>query len=96
MLQGLFASKVRVKILEYFFFHPGEEFYVRRLASLLDEPAGSIGRELIHLEKFGILSSQLIGNQKHYTLCQACPIYEELRNIFLKTSGASKELTSVL
>lgn len=96
MLQLLFSSKVRVKILEYFFFHPGEEFYVRHLATLLNERVGTIGRELNHLEKSGILRSRMVGNQKHYALCKECSIYEDLRNIFLKTTGASKELKSAL
>lgn len=91
-LKHLFSSKLRVKVLDYFFFHPGEELYVRQLASALDEPVGTVARELSHLEEAGILSSRRLGNQKHFRLREDCSILEDLRNIFLKTSGAGAEL----
>lgn len=95
-LKSLFSSKLRVEILSHFFFHPGEAFHVRRLAADLEEPAGTVGRELSHLEKAGILSSESVGNQKRYSLRRDSPILGDLRNIFLKTSGASMELRSGL
>ena len=96
ILKALFSSKLRIKVLEHFFFHPGEEFYVRRLASNLDEPVGSVARELAGLECAGILVSRRVGNQRHYGLNANCPILEDLRNIFLKTAGASEELRRAL
>lgn len=95
-LKTLFSSKLRVKVLEYFFFHPGDEFYVRRLASELDEPVGTVARELAHLQRAGVLASHCVGNQKHYRLSEDCSILEDLRNIFLKTAGAGAELRRVL
>ena len=95
-LKHLFCSKLRVKILSHFFFHPQEEFHVRRLASELDEPVGNVARELSHLEKAGILSCRPVGNQKHYSPRQDCPILEDLRSMFLKTSGASAEIQASL
>lgn len=95
-LKHLFSSKLRVKVLSHFFFHPGEAFHVRRLAAELQESAGSVARELAHLEEAGIVSSRAVGNQKHYTLREDNPILKDLRNIFLKTSGASAELRSAL
>ncbi len=95
-LKHLFSSKLRVKVLSYLFFHPGEAFHVRRLATELKESAGSVARELIHLEEAGIVSSRLVGNQKPYALREDNPIVGDLRNIFVKTSGASAELRSAL
>lgn len=95
-LKLLFSSKLRVKILSHFFFHPGESYYVRRLASELGEHVGVVGRELKNLEKAGILTSRPLGNQKHYSPEQRSPVHDELRNIFLKTSGASAELRDAL
>jgi len=95
-LKALFSSGLRVKVLDHFFFHPGEEFYVRRLAGELDQPVGTVARELAGLERTGLLASRRVGNQKHYRLCEDCPILDDLRNIFLKTSGASAELHRVL
>lgn len=95
-LKLLFSSKLRVKILSHFFFHPGESYHVRRLASELGEHVGVVGRELKNLEKAGILTSRPLGNQKHYSPDPDSPIHDELRSIFLKTSGASAELRDVL
>ena len=95
-LKYLFSSKLRVRVLSHFFSHPGEAFHVRRLAAEMGESAGSVARELAHLKKAGVLVSHSVGNQKHYALRQDNPILEDLRNIFLKTSGASAELRSVL
>ena len=95
-LKLLFSSKLRVKILSHFFFHPGESRHVRRLASELGEHAGVVGRELKNLEKAGVLTSRPLGNQKHYSLESGSTIHDELRSIFLKTSGASAELRDAL
>lgn len=96
ILKRLFSSKLRLRILSHFFFHPGESFYVRRLASELNEPVGTVGRELANLEQAGIVSFQHVGNQKHFSINKDCPIIEDLRNIFLKTSGAGTELQYAL
>jgi len=41
------------------------------------------------------VSFRAVGNQKHYALREDNPIHSDLRNIFLKTSGASAELRSI-
>jgi len=95
-LKRLFSSGLRVRFLAHFFFRPGERFHVRRLASEFDESVGSVGRELSNLEKAGILSCRRAGNQKQYELNADCPIVGDLKNLFLKTAGASAELRDVL
>jgi predicted nucleotidyltransferase len=96
ILKGLFSSSLRVKILSHFFSHPGETFHVRRIAKVLDEPAGTVARELRHLERTAVLTSKAVGNQKHYSLREDLPIAEELSIIFLKTTGAGAELRAAL
>lgn len=95
-LKLLFSSNIRVRILSHFFFHPGESYHVRHLADELGEHAGAVGRELKNLERAGILKSRSVGNQKHYSPEPRSPILEELRRIFLKTSGASAQLRDAL
>jgi predicted nucleotidyltransferase len=96
ILKGLFSSGLRVKILSHFFSHPGETFHVRRIAEVLGKPAGTVARELRHLEKTAVLRSTAVGNQKHYSLREDLPIAEELARIFLKTTGAGAELRAAL
>jgi len=95
-LKLLFSSKLRVKLLEHFFFHPGQEFYVRRLAAELREPVGTVARELAQLEPAGVLVSRRLGNQRHYHPREDCFILPELESIFLKTAGASAALRCAL
>ncbi|MEE8315446.1 MAG: nucleotidyltransferase domain-containing protein [Syntrophobacteria bacterium] len=96
ILKILFSSGLRIRILTHFFFHPGETIHVRGLATALDEPAGTVARELANLERGAILQSKAIGNQKHYSLNENNAILEDLRNIFLKVSGAGSAIRDVL
>jgi len=96
LLKTLFSSELRIGILSHFFFHPGETIHVRGLADFLDEPAGTVARELAKLEKGGFLRSHAVGNQKHFSLDEDNAILEDLRNIFLKVSGAGSALKAGL
>lgn len=95
-LKRLFSSSLRVKALSHFFMHPGESFHVRGIAGILEESAGTLARELTNLEAAGVLASRAVGNQKRYSLCKDSPIHDDLRNIFLKTTGAGEELRKAL
>lgn len=59
MLEKLFGSKSRVKILKLFLLNPAEKFYIRQLSRDLKLQLNSVRRELENLEKFGILTSDL-------------------------------------
>lgn len=96
LLKTLFSSELRIEILSWFFFHPGESIHIRGLAGALSEPAGTVTRELARLEKAGILRSHPIGNQRHYSLDARSSILEDLRSIFLKSSGAGSALKDTL
>ena len=96
ILKRLFSSQLRISVLSHFFMNPGESFHIRSLANLLGESAGNIFRELNNLEGAGLLRSQIVGNQKHFSLREDSPIYEDLRNLFLKTVGIGGEVRDLL
>jgi len=89
ILKTLFSSEVRINILSHFFMHPDEGYYIRQLEKILKKPVSNIQKELIKLEKIDLLSSSVEGNQKRYILKNEFPLYDELRNIFIKTTGLS-------
>lgn len=60
MIEQLFGSKARLKILKLFLLHPEKRFYIRQVARDLKLQLNSVRRELENLEKFGILFSSLI------------------------------------
>lgn len=96
MLERLFSSKIRIKLLDAFLGKPDTHLYVRELARLLNEEAKNIGRELNNLEKLGILSSELRGNLKYYTANTSFFLYPELKSLILKTTGVQGIISSRL
>ncbi len=57
MLEKLFGSKSRVKVLKIFLLNPDKKFYLRQLSRDLKLQVNSIRRELLSLEEFGLLIS---------------------------------------
>ena len=58
MLQKLFTSRTRVKLLTLFMMNPGREMYVREIARSTEENINAIRRELANLEEMGLLKSK--------------------------------------
>ena len=58
MLDKLFCSNSRVKLLKLFFLHPSERFYIREIARHLDLQLNSVFRELNNLEEIGLLLAE--------------------------------------
>jgi len=96
MLQALFSSKVRVKLLTHLLSHPEERFYARNLARQIEEHYNAVWQELNNLERIGLLTSERVANVKYYRLNPDFPIYEELKRIILKTSGLGQALREAL
>ena len=96
MLQKLFTSRTRVKLLTLFMMNPGREMYVREIARNTKENINAIRRELANLEGIGLLKSERRGNSKYYIVNKKMPIYDELASIILKTEGVAKELQESL
>ena len=88
MLESLFSSRVRAKVLASFFLQPGKNQNAWELAQSLNENYSAVWKELAHLERLGILTSVRNGNSKDYMEDKSCPIAPELRSIVLKTEGA--------
>ena len=96
MLQKLFTSKTRVKLLTLFIMNPEREMYIREIARSTKENINAIRRELANLEGIGLLKSERRGNSKYYVVNKKMPIYNELASIILKTEGVAKELQDSL
>lgn len=55
VLEGLFSSKIRVKVLKFLFRNYPANIGVRDLAKRVQEPIELIKRELRDLEKIGLI-----------------------------------------
>jgi len=89
-------SKLREELLALFFTNPNKKYYLRELERLLNFSVGNIRRELIKLESSGLFLSENKGNLVYYYLNQSYPLFEELKSIIFKTSGAPKILQNFL
>jgi len=87
MLEQLITSRTRSKLLELFLSRPDMEIHLREISRRIEENYNSTRRELNHLEELSLLNSRKDGNQKYFRMNRQHPIYPELKNIYIKTSG---------
>lgn len=91
-----FESKPVRELLRYFFLNEDKSAYVNELASRLGLDKRNMVKKLKALEAEGLLTSEMRGNQRYYGLNNGFPLYEEYRQIFLKTVGFEAQLKAAL
>jgi len=82
MIDALFGSKTRVKLLHLFLNNPGKAFYVREITRLIDEQINSVRRELSNMLEVGIITSDSADNKLYYEVNQRYQFYVPFRAIF--------------
>jgi predicted nucleotidyltransferase/predicted transcriptional regulator with HTH domain len=86
------GSKLRSKLLSYFFTNTDKSLYVRELGIILNEDPGNLSRELRKLEHEGIFISATKGPVKLYSLDKRYPLFNDLKNMIFKTEGVEGSL----
>lgn len=82
MVEQLFGSKTRVKLLKLFYSNPNRSFYVREITRKIDEQINSVRRELSNLLSIGIISSDTTNNRLYYEVNQEYEYFQPLAVIF--------------
>ena len=82
MIDALFGSKTRVKLLHLFMNNPGRSFYVREITRLIDEQINSVRRELANMLQVGVIISDSSDNKLYYEVNQNYAFYRPLKEIF--------------
>src|ERR1035438_9452264 len=82
MVEQLFGSKTRVKLLRLFFSNPNRSFYVREITRKIDEQINSVRRELSNLLSIGIITSDTTNNRLYYEVNQKYEFYAALKTMF--------------
>jgi len=85
MLQHIIPSKARRKILELFFHHPGENYYLRKVVRETTEEVNAVKRELDILADEKLLLREKRLNKVYYTLNKNYQFYDEFLRLFTKT-----------
>src|SRR6188472_2116739 len=82
VIEQLFGSKTRVKLLQLFCSNPNRSFYVREITRKIDEQINSVRRELANLLSIGIISSDTNNNRLYYEVNQEYEHYKALAAMF--------------
>ncbi len=91
MIEKLFTSKARTKILEYLFFRK-KETHLREIAKKLNIHPSAAKRELDNLLDLGIIQKQ----KNKILLNKSNPIIPDLKRIFLKTDSIKEPIKTAL
>lgn len=92
MFQDLITSKTRVKLLSLFLSSPGDMYHVREVVRQVSEEINAVRRELMLLEKRGVLQREPRANRVYYYLDKSYPYYYDLLRLHVKTSGIGADL----
>jgi len=92
MLEQLFGSNTRARLLNLFLRNPEKQFFVRELTRRIKSQINSVRRELNNLETMGLLTSSSDENEsgksrakKYYKVDTEFVLYQELRALILKS-----------
>ncbi len=100
MLEKIFGSSSRLKLLKLFLLNPDKKYYVRQIARELSLQLNSVRRELENLESFGLLNVSYKSDEKDdgkesktkkntekkfYQADQNFVLFKELKNLILKS-----------
>lgn len=94
MIDALFGSKTRVKLLHLFLNNPGKAFYVREITRIIDEQINSVRRELSNMLTVGIIKSNNVDHKLYYEVNQRYDHYLPLREIFSDNAHSDRQITA--
>ena len=87
MLSDIIVSKVRIKLLQTFLAQPDEIYYVRQLVRMVGEEINAVRRELLRMEKAGMVKKENRGNRLYYAFNKNYLLYGDLLSLINKTVG---------
>lgn len=96
MLSTIVSSETRVKLLIRFFLSSGAKSYLKELDRECSESRHTIRRELLSLEKAGLLRSEISGNRRYYTANTGHPFYDEIVSLVRKSAGIDHIIGNVI
>lgn len=91
MLEYLFGSRTRVKLLRLFLLNDKKAYYVREIVRISKEHINSVRRELSHLEKMGLVTTFDKDKKKFYQVNRKQPLFPELKALLYKTRTVTEK-----
>jgi predicted nucleotidyltransferase len=95
-LPEILSSRARAEIFRLLFSGTGEEFHVREMERRSGLNESTVRQELRKLVRLDLVQSRRDSNRVYYRAKTENPLYPEIRNLVLKTSGLADVLKSAL
>jgi predicted nucleotidyltransferase len=95
-LPEILSSRARAEIFRLLFSGSGEEFHVREMERRSGLNESTVRQELRKLARLDLVQSRRDSNRVYYRARTENPLYPEIRNLVLKTSGLADVLKSAL
>jgi len=96
MLERLFTSRVRVRLLTLFITHPSESFYIRQITRITGETYNNIRQELQNLAALGFIQGERQANALYYKVNTEHFLFPEIKILILKTEAVGDRLREAL
>jgi predicted nucleotidyltransferase len=96
MLERLFTSRVRVRLLTLFITHPSESFYIRQITRITGETYNNIRQELQNLAALGFIHEERQANALYYKVNTEHFLFPEIKILILKTEAVGDRLREAL
>lgn len=87
ILESLFVSKVRIKVLKYLLLQPNSRLHLRGISREINEEINAVRRELVRLEEIGMVKSEESSAKKYFMANKDSVFYFDLLSIFHKSFG---------
>ena len=89
-------GRARRGVLSLLLGRPNDEFYSRQVIRAVGTGQGAVQRELVRLSQAGIITKIRRGNAIFYQANRACPVFNELTGLMVKTTGEADSLAAAL
>jgi predicted nucleotidyltransferase len=96
MLERLFTSRTRVKVLGLLMFNLGRDYHLREIARITDTTPIYVRKELDNLMKLNLVRQTKKANLNLYSINSDNVFLSDLRRLFIKTDYFSEELCQTL
>lgn len=95
LADALFTA-TQQRVLGLLFGRPDRSFIQQELIERAGGGSGAVRRELARLVESGLVTTTVVGKQKHFQANRDAPIFHELRGIVLKTVALTDPLRAAL
>ena len=91
ILEQLFDSPIKVRLLKLFLRNPEDAFVLKNIAKRIRGDSVSCRKQVRKLESIKFVNSKVKGGKKIYSVNTSFDFYNELKTLVLKSSPASKK-----